>query len=118
MEDAIVFGDKIRLTRTISTEMGARSLTIHDRVENFGGAVSPFTILYHINAGFPLLDAGAELVLSRYRTRPADARSRRGLKNHRSFSAPVTGFKEECYYHTMAGDRNGRAPRPGSVPPF
>ena len=56
VEECALFGDKIRLTRTISTLLGGKSLKITDVAENFGYATSPFVILYHVNAGFPLLD--------------------------------------------------------------
>ena len=78
VEEGVLFGDKIRLTRTISTLIGARCLRIHDVAENFGYRTSPFTILYHINLGFPLLDEGSELLLSARDTEPYDDVSREG----------------------------------------
>ena len=60
-----LFGDKLRLTRHISTRMGATSLAIHDVVENVGYQASPFTILYHMNFGFPLLDGASRVIVGR-----------------------------------------------------
>jgi hypothetical protein len=56
LEESILFGSKIRLNRTIMSQIGLKSLYIEDIVENYGSTASPFTILYHINMGFPLLD--------------------------------------------------------------
>ena len=109
MEECTLFGDKIRLTRTISTKLGADSLTITDEVENFGYASSPFMIMYHMNPGFPLLDADSFLLLNATDTRPFDAHAESGLADLKRFSAPVAGFKEMCYVHTMALDAAGTA---------
>lgn len=109
VEECMLFGDKLRLTRTIRSEVGSRTLTIDDRVENIGYNPSPFTILYHINVGYPLLDAGAELCLSAAKTEPHDEQSRAGMPDLRRFSAPVPGFAEENYLHTMAPEADGLA---------
>jgi len=109
IEEWMLFGDKLRLTRTISTSLGATSLTVTDVVENFGYAPAPFTILYHINPGFPLLDEGSEVILSAGSTAPCDDYSAPRMATMREFSAPVHGFPEENYLHTMAADAGGRA---------
>ena len=109
LEETALFGDKIRLTRSISTRIGSKSLLIHDRAENFGYQTSPFTILYHVNPGFPLLDAASELVLTVAETTPCDAKSAEGMEAMRRFTAPVHGFQEENFLHRMAADGEGSA---------
>jgi len=109
IEEWMLFGDKLRLSRTISTALGAASLTVTDVVENFGYAPAPFTILYHINPGFPLLDEDSELILSAQSTAPCDDYSAPRMPAMREFTAPVHGFLEENYLHTMAADAAGRA---------
>lgn len=109
VEECLLFGDKIRLTRTISTKIGVRSLSINDVVENFGYRESPFTILYHINAGFPLLDESSELVLSAIGNESYNEISKSGMSNMTTFSHPIAGFKEQNYLHRMAGDEEGYA---------
>ncbi len=109
VEECALFGDKIRLTRTISTEIGKKYVRVHDTVENFGFRSSPFTILYHINAGFPLLDESSELVLTSLKTEPYDEVSKSGLNGFKNFSSPIPDYKEQNFLHTMAGDENGYA---------
>ncbi len=109
MEESVLFGDKIRLTRTITSRIGARSLAIHDIAENFGYKTSPFTILYHINPGFPLLDACSRLALTARESRGCDEHSAANIAGMLEFSAPVHGFEEENFHHTMAADPNGDA---------
>ncbi len=109
MEECTLFGDKIRLERTIGTRLGSRRLMIDDRVENFGYRASPFTILYHVNLGFPLLDESATLFVSSVKREPVDEQSRTGLEQWNSFSPPQAGFAEENFLHTMKADASGRA---------
>jgi hypothetical protein len=109
VEDAVLFGDKIRLTRTLSFRAGGRSIFLRDTAENFGYRPCPFTILYHVNAGFPLLDAGGELALSSKRTEPRDEAARKGFDAHRLFGDPIPTFQEEVYMHFMRADREGYA---------
>ncbi len=109
VEEAIFFGHKLRLTRTISTALGATALVVEDVVENFGYAPAPFTILYHINPGFPLLDADSALVLSARGSAPYDDYSAGHMDTRHRFTAPVPGGREENYLHTMAADADGLA---------
>jgi hypothetical protein len=109
VEECVLFGDKLRLTRTISTQIGRRGLTIHDHVENFGYRTSPFTILYHVNAGFPLLDASSKLVASITKTEPANEHAAEAIAEWHRFSAPVAGFAEMDYLHTARPGKDGFA---------
>ncbi len=107
VEEAVLFGDKLRLTRCISTSLGSRSLRIRDRVENFGSRPSPFVILYHVNAGFPLLDDSSELIAASKSVEPYDERSAAGLKDAARFAAPRPEFAEMNFLHTMVSDNRG-----------
>ncbi len=109
VEECVIFGDKLLLTRNITTQLGSRTITIHDRVENFGYQESPFTILYHINLGFPLLDASAELCATTKKTEPRDETAKTGLSEWSRFSAPVPGYSEQVFFHTVRPAQDGRA---------
>jgi len=109
MEECRLFGDKLRLTRTISARAGAKALLIHDVVENFGHRPSPFTILYHINFGFPLLDAASRAIVSAAESTPHNARSAQGMAEMLTFSDPTPGFEEHNFNHRMAVDAAGWA---------
>jgi hypothetical protein len=109
MEECALFGDKLRLTRTISTRVGARSLVIRDVVENFGHRSSPFTILYHINFGFPLLDAASRALIGAAESTAYDEHSAQGMADMLTFSAPAPGFHEHNFTHRMGCDADGNA---------
>jgi len=105
VEESVLFGDKVRLTRTISSQMGSRALVIHDVAENFGYQRSPFAILYHINTGFPLLNDTSKLILSARET--AACEDWASVDNLHRFSRPIERCREENFHHTMAQDSEG-----------
>lgn len=109
IEDSVLYGNKLRLTRKISTELGSKTININDKVENFGFKPSPFCILYHINPGFPLLDAGTELFVSATKTEPRDADAKKGLKEWNKFSKPIHGFPSQVFFHKMKACQDGKA---------
>ncbi len=109
VEECALFGDKLRLTRSISTAIGAKSLRIRDRVYNFGSRSSPFTILYHVNAGFPLLSEASELLIAPLSVEPYDDHARAGLASVKSFAAPHRDAVGEDFLHTMTADSRGYA---------
>ena len=59
---AAVFGEQLALRRRIEADLGGIALRITDTVTNTGATACPHMMLYHCNVGFPVLDAGAELV--------------------------------------------------------
>jgi hypothetical protein len=61
VREARMFGAALRLERTWRAELGGTTLRLHDRVTNEGGESTPHMLLYHCNAGFPLLDVETEL---------------------------------------------------------
>lgn len=61
---ARVFGPNIELKRTIRSELGQASISIVDTFRNVGNSTAPHVWLLHINFGYPLLDAGTELLWS------------------------------------------------------
>lgn len=107
MRESKVFGEDLTLTRRIWVHMGERTIHLHDRVENRGNSTSPFMILYHCNAGFPLLGPDARLIVADERLEPKDELSRQGLPEHTRFAAPQEGWSEQNYWHQVKPDAEG-----------
>ena len=59
-----IFGPSIELRRTISSELGQPAINITDTFRNVGNETVPHVWMLHINFGYPLLDAGSELLWS------------------------------------------------------
>ena len=62
MREGELFGENLVLRRSIETVYGFKTVAIIDEIENQGFRDEPLMLLYHINIGYPLLDAGTELL--------------------------------------------------------
>lgn len=107
MREARLFGPDLRLHRRITTQLGSLTLRVENVVENAGFARSPLMILFHCNAGYPLLDDGAELLLRTSDVTPRDAVAAAGVAEWSQFPAPQAGWQEQVYYHTAVADAAG-----------
>jgi len=104
-----VFGTKLRLRRSIATALGDNRITVRDTVENTGFAPAPCLLLYHINLGWPLVDAGARLEAEPHRVVPRDARATAGLERWMLIDPPAPDFAEQVFYHEIPAGPDGLA---------
>ncbi|MCF7848184.1 MAG: aldose 1-epimerase family protein [Kiritimatiellales bacterium] len=109
MRECSLFGENLELRRTVSTALGDNSITISDQIINCGVRPSPLMILYHINAGFPLL--GAESVIEGHMlsTVPRTDDAAAGLGEWSRCQPPTEGYAEQCFYHDVEADGDGMA---------
>ena len=109
VEEGHMFGNKLRLVREIETVLGQNRLRLEDTITNFGSKPSPYTILYHMNLGYPFLSEDSELVIDPEKTIPRDDSALAGMREFRKFIKPQAGFKEQVFDHFMKADSNGEA---------
>jgi hypothetical protein len=102
-----VYRESLVLTRQITAKLGESRLWVHDVVENRSFSPSPHMFLYHINAGFPVVDDGAELIIPTLKVTPRDPVAEDGKEEFAQFHAPKKGYKEKVYYHELATDARG-----------
>lgn len=101
---AALFGEQLLLRRRIEAHVGGTSLRITDTVTNIGPTPCPHMMLYHCNIGFPVVNAGAELL---YPAGPGTCVSAACTDGYRELTAPRGDFVEECYEHDMRADVDG-----------
>ena len=113
LQQAAVFGEDLHLIRRIEAEVGGDEIRIHDRVVNHGFYATPHMVLYHLNVGYPVLDAGtrllapiADVVMAAH---AGEAYRRQGV-GYRTMPAPRDGFTEQVWEHDLAADAEGRVP--------
>lgn len=103
------YAEDLVLERVIQTSLGANKLTITDTIENRDFKAVPMMLLYHINIGFPFLDADSELITTKVkRSWPRSPSAEKAIANHNQFSDPIDGIEEYCFYHDFA-TKNGLA---------
>jgi hypothetical protein len=107
MREARVFGPNIVLTRTVKARLGESRFLIEDRITNEGFEPQPLMVLYHINAGFPLVDKGAELLAPSLDAAPVTDYAAKLADSWHLFDAPTPGVPEACYRHKLAAERDG-----------
>ena len=103
-----VFGENVLLTRTIRTSLGSKKIELEDVFENQGFAPTPFMVLYHINAGFPVLDEDSELLINS-QVIPRDAAAAQGLGEARRGAPPTPNFQEQVHRHQVPPGPDGWA---------
>ncbi|HMC11769.1 MAG TPA: DUF4432 family protein, partial [Pirellulaceae bacterium] len=98
---------KLRMTSTITTKFGSSAFTVHDEIENVSAIPATMQMLYHINFGLPLLDAGSRVVAPVKTLVPRTPRAASGIKTWDSYSAPEPGFDEMVYFFELNADGDG-----------
>jgi Domain of unknown function (DUF4432) len=107
--ETVVFGENVRLTRRVWARLGESRLFIDDVVENLGHTTVPHMIAYHINVGFPVLDAGSELISSATEIQPLTEEFAPALATSAVYSAPEANAKAAVLIHRPVGDADGWA---------
>jgi galactose mutarotase-like enzyme len=98
---------KLRLTTTITTQVGERALEIHDSVQNLSASPAECQLLYHVNFGPPLLDEGARVTLPVRKLAPRDARAAEDLATWEQYPAAQPGYSEQVYFAELQADDQG-----------
>jgi len=107
LREARLFGPHLEMHRTVRAFGDDARLEVRDRIVNAGARPSPFMLLYHINAGFPLLDDGAELMLPTTKVEGRDDLAKSEEDTWSELHGPVTGYEERVYFHTMKAGADG-----------
>jgi hypothetical protein len=107
IRESTLFGENVLLRRRVSALLGENRLFVDDVVTNEGARRIPHMILYHINGGFPAIDGGSVLLSPTRSATPRDADAETDKEHYYLNDAPTPGFKERCYYHDMAADKDG-----------
>jgi len=70
---------------------------------------SPLMILYHINAGFPLLSENAVVEGRVKETTPRTENAAEEISEWNVCQRPTAGYVEQCFFHDVEPDTDGMA---------
>jgi len=101
MQESRVYGSNLVLGRTIGLGLYDRSIVIGDIVENLEPVPEEYMLLYHLNFGYPLVNAGSEVVRSPAKTIPRTAMTDAELGAWNSIEAPQDDCPEQVYFHVV-----------------
>ena len=108
VHEAEVFGPDMVMRRDFTLHSERDLLCVRDVVTNQGYETQPVMLIYHINFGYPLLDAGAKAYFSAGRIASRTEFAEQGIANYFEMEEPGCGRDEQCYYHTQWPE-NGEA---------
>ena len=100
--DSALFGQNLAVRRKISTAVGSETLTLVDTVTNNGYTPAEYSVLYHINVGYPMLDEGAKIIADVRSTTPTTDFAKEGVDSCLEMTDCVVDIDERCYYHDLA----------------
>ncbi len=108
VEEAALFGGRLRLTATCTTVPGSNRVVVHDVVENRSAQAAEMQLLYHCNVGPPFLGPGSRVVAPFREVAPLTARAAEGIDTFDACDRPSVGFAEQVYCYDPLGDGHGR----------
>lgn len=107
VDEARLFGSKLRLTSTIRTRAGESKFSIRDEVTNLSAAPGEFELIYHINFGLPLLSPGAKIVAPVKTLVPRDMVAATDIATWDTYGQYEPGIPEHCHFIELANRADG-----------
>jgi galactose mutarotase-like enzyme len=108
VDEARLFGSKLRMVSTITTSVGQPGLTVEDTVTNISAEPGEMELLYHVNFGTPLLDPGSRVVVPVAKLAPRDPVAVENLSQWDTYGPETPGSTEAVFFFDLAADRDGR----------
>ena len=96
---------KCLMTTTIKTRRNEPGFRLHDEIKNLSASATEIQMLYHVNFGQPLLDAGSRFQAPVKTVVPRNERAAEGVGNWNSYEAPTPGFEEQVYFLELLADK-------------
>ena len=93
-----LFGKNLIFRRRVFSAIGSDTLEISDTLENRGTRAENYCLLYHVNVGYPMLDAGARLFDDAEEVVPRTSWAARYAESRCGMKAPVPNEEEMCYF--------------------
>ncbi len=107
MREAELFGENLVLRRKITTRYGQNKICIEDEITNEGFRPEPMMLLYHINAGYPLLCEESEIIIPTKNVIPRDETAASHAGSFHRMEPPRDNEPEDVFLHEMASDPEG-----------
>jgi Domain of unknown function (DUF4432) len=108
VRQAAVFGEHLRLSRRVEADLDGSELRLYDSVRNYGFDPTPHMYLYHVNLGWPLVDAGTRFEAPLLDTVWASESAAIQGVSRFEIAPPKTSFVEQVYEHRLGTDDRGK----------
>lgn len=108
VDEARLFGNKLRMVSTLSTQVGRAGMKVADVITNVSAEPSELELLYHTNFGVPLVGPGAKVVLPVRKMAPRDAAAVTNLSQWDTYGPETPGSMEAVFFFDLVADAEGR----------
>ena len=98
VRDGALFGKNLVLRRTYTATLGENTLHVTDTLANHGTRDEQYCLLYHVNVGYPMLDAGARIAAEIDCAEPRTPYAKKNQDTLYEISAPIDNEEESCYF--------------------
>ena len=105
--EGVVFGSRLRLRSSLFLKRNSRAFEIEDEVINEGGRPTEFELLYHLNFGPPILEAGAQLLAPFKWVYARDEVAAKGVERLCSYGPPTPGALEQAFFAALNAREDG-----------
>ncbi len=107
MREGILHGEQLALRREITTKMGSKEFVLRDTVINHNSNPQKIMLLYHINVGYPILDANSRFIANVKEIVPQSDEAKMEMDSVFACAEPVLGKTERCYAHDFYTNEEG-----------
>jgi len=107
LREARIFGENIRMERSIFTEYGENSIFIMDKVTNLASTPDYIQLVYHCNFGYPLVSPDIRLETAKHPVTPRTPEAEKGLAAWATMPPPKKGMPEQCFFHQIPPSKSG-----------
>lgn len=107
MREGILHGESLTLRREISAKYGEKSFTVCDTVTNHSQYEQDIMLLYHINIGYPILDAGSRFIANSISHYGLSDEANNDPESPFDFGNPILNKTERCYSHNFTPAEDG-----------
>ncbi len=98
IRDTEICGKNLALRRKITAPIGGETVSVNDTLTNETYRDEQYCLLYHVNIGYPMLDAGAKIVADSDICQPRTFWAEKNIATAYQIEAPTPNMEETCYY--------------------
>jgi hypothetical protein len=98
IHDTALFGKNLSIRRRVTSAIGSETVEIEDTLVNEGYAPENYCVLYHVNVGYPMLDAGAKIEVEELSCDPRTPYAAEQMATRFEMTDSVAGQEETCYF--------------------
>lgn len=101
IRDTAMFGQNLAMKRRITSAVGADCVVVEDSLTNLSFKDQEYCLLYHVNVGYPMLDAGAEVKVDEKSSCGRTDWAQQNIATRFAMEEPVVDMEETCYFIEM-----------------